>query len=103
MRWNAPVELTNHYIETRFVKMVKNGALAEVKAQLHPWDETLPANQALGAKELAHYLLGRQSMDQAIENSIIATRQYAKRQRSWFRARMKDWLWLESNKVPDFF
>ena len=86
------VEQTNRRIKDRFHSMMREGAVDEVQAQL-PFDANLPANQALGAKEIASYLEGELSFDEAIELSIIATRQYAKRQRSWLRSHMKDWDW----------
>lgn len=78
-------------IARRFDAMLDAGALDEVAANLPHWDDTLPAYRAIGAAELRDHLLGRLSREAAVERAVIATRQYAKRQRSWFRARMKDW------------
>jgi tRNA dimethylallyltransferase len=39
-------------------------------------------------------LRGELTEAEAIERAIIATRQYAKRQRTWFRGRMADWEWV---------
>lgn len=44
------------------------------------------AMQALGYKEMARYLAGRVSFGQAVESLKLATRRYAKRQATWFRA-----------------
>jgi tRNA dimethylallyltransferase len=49
------------------------------------------ARKAIGAPELIAHLRGEMSLDAAREAAIIASRQYAKRQRTWFRARMQDW------------
>ncbi len=50
-----------------------------------------PSSRAIGAPELIAHLKGEITLDEARTAAIIATRQYAKRQRTWFRARMKAW------------
>ncbi len=90
------VSTTNARIAKRFHQMMDAGAIDEVRAQL-PFDASLQANKALGALEIAKMLTGKLSQDEAIEQSIIATRQYAKRQRSWLRSNMKDWEWVTPN------
>lgn len=70
----------------RFLKMIDEGALDEVKqlmAQNLP--ENLPIMKTIGVRELAAYLRGETSLEQAIEKCQIATRNYAKRQMTWFR------------------
>ena len=42
-------------------------------------------------KKAVEYLKNEISLDEAITNASIATRQYAKRQRTWIKARMKQW------------
>jgi tRNA dimethylallyltransferase len=70
----------------RFAAMLDAGALAEVEAALAKGvSETAPAMNALGARELADYLAGRLDRDGAVRSAEIATRQYAKRQATWFR------------------
>jgi tRNA dimethylallyltransferase len=54
----------------------------------------LPAMKAIGVREISDWLDGRISREAAIELAVIATRQYAKRQRTWFRNRMGDWSWV---------
>ncbi len=78
-------------IERRFDAMLANGALEEVRHNLPGWNPALPSAKAIGAAELIAHLEGELTLDEARRRAIIATRQYAKRQRSWFRARMKDW------------
>lgn len=79
-------ELLIRRIDTRFDKMIEVGALDEVKAitamRLAP---ELPAMKAIGVRELAAAIAGEMSFDEAIERAKIATRQYAKRQSTWFR------------------
>ena len=78
-------------IRARFIQMVKIGALDEVRKNLDMWSTSVIASKAIGASELSSYLKNEVSLDQAITNASIATRQYAKKQRTWIRARMKQW------------
>lgn len=83
----------NARIDQRFDQMVEMGALDECRAVLDQnlWDPDHPSCQAIGAKELIGHLEGAISLDAAITASKIQTHRYAKRQRTWFRARMKAW------------
>ena len=74
-----------------FVAMMEQGALAEARAALAWWDPRLPAAQAIGAPELVAHLQGAMPLDEAIRAAQAASRQYAKRQRTWFRSRMRAW------------
>ncbi|MEM6489690.1 MAG: tRNA (adenosine(37)-N6)-dimethylallyltransferase MiaA [Pseudomonadota bacterium] len=85
-------------IALRFGAMVAGGALAEavaVRAHLLATGQTadapLPGLKALGARELIACLEGRMALDAAVEAATLATRRYAKRQRTWIRGRMADW------------
>ncbi|MER9874383.1 MULTISPECIES: tRNA (adenosine(37)-N6)-dimethylallyltransferase MiaA [unclassified Mesorhizobium] len=73
-------------IDARFDSMLDKGALDEVK-QLSALglDPDLPAMKAIGVRELQAALAGAISFPEAIERAKIATRQYAKRQTTWFR------------------
>ncbi|MER9795787.1 tRNA (adenosine(37)-N6)-dimethylallyltransferase MiaA [Mesorhizobium sp. M0142] len=73
-------------IDARFDRMLDKGALDEVK-QLSALglDPDLPAMKAIGVRELQAALAGAISFPEAIERAKIATRQYAKRQATWFR------------------
>jgi tRNA dimethylallyltransferase len=82
----------NARIESRFDAMLDQGALGEVAALLPAWDAGLPAFRALGAAELRAYLCNELSLDEARDRAVTASRAYAKRQRTWFRSRMRDWL-----------
>ncbi len=88
---DAPKEWLNPRIARRFREMLENGALAECEAARENWNPALPSSRAIGARELMAYLDGDRDLATAISDAEIATRQYAKRQRSWFRARMTDW------------
>ncbi len=78
-------------IARRFDAMLAAGALDEVRAMLPHWDPRAQWARAIGAAELAGHLSGRLTLAEAREQAVIATRQYAKAQRIWFRNRMRDW------------
>lgn len=92
---DAPKEWLTPRIEQRFHMMIKDGALDEVRRNQSTFDPTRPADKAIGASELMAHLNGKMTQDAAIERAVIATRQYAKRQRTWFRARMQSWQAVE--------
>lgn len=81
----------NARIERRFDLMLEGGALDEVRAVLPRYDPRLPAHKAIGVPELVAHLRGTMTLEQAREAAIIATRQYAKRQRTWIRSKMGAW------------
>nr|WP_292764380.1 tRNA (adenosine(37)-N6)-dimethylallyltransferase MiaA [Mesorhizobium sp.] len=73
-------------INRRFDTMIEAGALDEVRALAAlDLDPALPATKAIGFRELQAALSGTISMAEAMERAKIATRQYAKRQSTWFR------------------
>lgn len=84
-------EQLNPRIEQRFDQMLSQGALEEVRAMQPLYDPTLPAFRAIGVPELIAHLEKRTTLSEARELSIIATRQFAKRQRTWFRSKMSNW------------
>lgn len=91
LRMDAPVDWLNERIARRFDLMLDRGALAEAEANRAHWNPNLPSMRAIGAPELMAHLHGELTLTQARDAAIIASRQYAKRQRTWFRARMGDW------------
>lgn len=78
-------------IAARFDAMLESGALDEVRELLPQWREGTPAFRALGAEELRAHVEGRMTLDEARARAILASRLYAKRQRTWFRSRMGGW------------
>lgn len=75
-------------IDARFLEMIEAGALDEVAALDHMGlAADLPALKALGIPELRRHLRGEMGRDQAILAAQQATRNYAKRQMTWFRRR----------------
>lgn len=78
-------------IDRRFEAMMAEGALEEARAALADWDPALPSARAIGAPELIAHLRGEIGLSDAVAAAKLATRQYAKRQRTWFRNRMREW------------
>jgi tRNA dimethylallyltransferase len=89
--------------DRRFAAMVDEGAVVEVEALLsRNLDPELPVMRAIGVRELAKYLRGEASRDQAIAAGQFATRRYAKRQYTWFANQPpSDWpRWTEALGDP---
>ena len=79
-------------IARRFAAMFESGAVAEVEALRElRLDPSLPVMKAIGVPEIGAWLDGAMDEGEAIRLATIATQQYAKRQRTWFRNRMGDW------------
>lgn len=78
-------------IARRFSVMLEAGALDEARAALPDWQPERPWARAIGAPELVAHLRGEMTLEEAQRAAILASRQYAKRQRTWFRNRMKEW------------
>ncbi|AZO01557.1 tRNA (adenosine(37)-N6)-dimethylallyltransferase MiaA [Mesorhizobium sp. M9A.F.Ca.ET.002.03.1.2] len=83
-------------IEARFDRMLDKGALDEVRRLTDlGLDPDLPAMKAIGVRELQAAMAGELGFPEAIERAKIATRQYAKRQATWFRHQLgPEWLRL---------
>ncbi len=88
---DAPRDWLRDRIARRFDAMLAAGALDEARGNLDGWSDALPSAKAIGARELIAHLQGALSLDEARARAITASQQYAKRQRTWFRARMGDW------------
>ncbi|MBP0614865.1 tRNA (adenosine(37)-N6)-dimethylallyltransferase MiaA [Jiella mangrovi] len=78
-------------IAERFDRMLEGGALEEVRRFEARFPEPGPtAGKAIGLAELGSFLRGGSSYEEARERSIVRTRQYAKRQETWFRHQFDD-------------
>lgn len=86
-------------IAGRFAKMMAQGALDEVRAALPHWDARAPWAKAIGAPELMEHLRGDMSLEDSTAAAILASRQYAKRQRTWLRKGMQDWTSLDPRNL----
>lgn len=78
--------------DRRVAQMVEAGALDEVRALVaRRLDPALPAMKAVGVREFAAHLAGETSLAAAVEAARQATRNYAKRQLTWFRNQTPGW------------
>ncbi|WP_414585897.1 tRNA (adenosine(37)-N6)-dimethylallyltransferase MiaA [Scytonema sp. PCC 10023] len=73
-------------IAQRTEKMIADGLVAEVEYLCQKYGVDLPLLNTLGYQEIKQYLAGDISLDKAKELTVLHTRQFAKRQRTWFRA-----------------
>ncbi|MGG6295426.1 tRNA (adenosine(37)-N6)-dimethylallyltransferase MiaA [Leptolyngbya sp. AN02str] len=73
-------------IQARTQHMIAMGFVDEVQTLCHKYGEALPLLNTLGYQEVRHYLQGTLSLEDAIAQTVLHTRQFAKRQRTWFRA-----------------
>jgi tRNA dimethylallyltransferase len=71
--------------------MMAQGAVEEVRAEAPHWESGRPSSRAIGAPELMAHLAGEMTLEAATEAAKLASRRYAKRQRTWFRSRMTAW------------
>lgn len=78
--------------DARVAQMVEAGALDEVRALMsRGLDPALPAMKAVGVREFAAHLAGGTTVAAAVEATRQATRNYAKRQLTWFRNQTPGW------------
>jgi tRNA dimethylallyltransferase len=84
-------KLLHERIDRRFETMLETGAVDEVRAllALDPAPD-LPVMKAIGVVQVAEMLEGRMSREEVIERGSALTRQYAKRQMTWFRNQMDE-------------
>ncbi len=99
---NWQVNDLNARINSRFDIMINSGAVDECEAaHAAGFKAKLPANRAIGAKEIIDALDGRITMQDAVTKSKTLTHQFAKRQRTWFRSKMRDWRQVDMSDTPD--
>jgi tRNA dimethylallyltransferase len=90
---DIPKEQLHKNIDTRIDKMIEAGLVDEVRS-LSSF-KSLNALQTVGYKEMFEYLANEIAFDQAIEKIKYNTRQYAKRQMTWFK-KDKSICWIEA-------
>lgn len=93
---DIPKEELHRNIHSRVDLMIEHGLLDEVRSMI-PYQH-LNALQTVGYKELFDHFNGEIALKEAIEQIKINTRQYAKRQLTWFR-KDKEWKWLNNKAV----
>ena len=80
------------HCDLRVAQMVEAGALDEVRALVaRGLAPNLPAMKAVGVREFAAHLAGETTLEAAVEATRQATRNYAKRQLTWFRNQTPEW------------
>jgi len=101
---DPPRVILHPRIVERYKKMVEQGALEEAR-RVAGIDESLPAAKIIGLREFWQFDEGRLEAAKVEEAIVIATRQYAKRQSTWFRNKMSSWVWIpaydQSNIVAE--
>ncbi|WP_074086232.1 MULTISPECIES: tRNA (adenosine(37)-N6)-dimethylallyltransferase MiaA [Paenibacillus] len=89
-------------IEDRIDQMLAEGLVTEVEGLLQRgYSRSLVSMQGLGYKEIAAYLAGEMTLDEAVTLLKRDTRRFAKRQLSWFR-HMKEIQWIDVDETQDF-
>jgi tRNA delta(2)-isopentenylpyrophosphate transferase len=90
-------------ISKRVDQMMKNGAIQEVKDFLKlnlKSDNNI--FKVIGIREIKEFIDKKTSMNDLKQNIVIKTRQYAKRQRTWSRGQMNDWLKFDAQALLKF-
>ena len=88
-------EALNSAIDRRFDAMLRAGALDEVAAlAARALDPALPVMRAHGVPHLIAHLKGELALDEAARRSALDTRRYAKRQFTWARHQMPEFVWV---------
>ena len=90
-------------IEKRCSKIINLSTINEVKSfkKLNISQE-LSANNIIGINEISEFLDKNCNLEQAREKILIKTRQYAKRQATWSRGQMKDWIRLKESEIDTY-
>ncbi len=99
---DCDVQRLDNRIHQRTEQMIADGLVAEVECLCQKYGADLPLLNTLGYQEIKQYLAGEISLDTAKELIILHTRQFAKRQRTWFRAYPKiEWFDADAPHLLD--
>jgi len=93
---NGDIKDIESRIKERVKEMIKEGFIDEA-IRLHRY-KNLRALKAVGYPEMFEYIEGKVSLDKAIDNIVISTRQYAKRQMTWFN-KDREIVWFDYNNI----
>lgn len=97
-----PRETLSRRIEQRVHAMMTAGLLGEVSRLAEKFTLSREAKQALGYKELLEHLAGRISLDEAVAQIVLHTRQFAVRQERWFRRDPRiEWTTVHEDPVSE--
>jgi tRNA dimethylallyltransferase len=96
------IGLDSDQLEQRIAKrtgqMTEMGFVSEVKTLCEKYGESLPLLNTLGYAEMRQYLRGEISLSEAERLTVLHTRQFAKRQRTWFRS-IPEIEWFDADAV----
>jgi tRNA dimethylallyltransferase len=100
---DLPRELLVRRIEDRVDAMVRDGLVEEVRSLVaHGHDEREPGLDATGYIELIPHLRGERDLHEALDMVKVATRRYARRQRTWLRHQLPAGAyWLDADRPAD--
>lgn len=93
-----PRDVLHARIDHRFEQMMKAGAMEEAAALENP---SATAAKIIGLRELRAAADGAMPLEEAVAQAKARTRQYAKRQTTWFRHRMGDWNWADAQELSN--
>ncbi|MEK7672255.1 MAG: tRNA (adenosine(37)-N6)-dimethylallyltransferase MiaA [Patescibacteria group bacterium] len=93
-----PREKLYERINKRVDQQIKRGLVKEVETLLKKYDAKLPSMSSLGIKEIVPHVNGKKKLEECVETLKQNTRNYAKRQLTWFR-RYDDINWLKPSEV----
>ena len=98
---SLPTGVVNGRIEDRYRQQLEAGFVDEVRGlAARPEGLSRTAAQALGYRELLAHVRGEMDLDTAIEDATRRTRQFARRQRAWFRRDPRiEWLTAEHDPI----
>ncbi len=96
---DCEVAVLDQRITHRTHQMIELGLVKEVEYLCNKYGQELPLLNTLGYAEIKQYLQGELTLEQAISETITHTRQFAKRQRTWFR-KNQNINWFD-NSSPD--
>ncbi len=97
----VPREILYERINQRVEEMFNQGFVEEVRGLLERFPRDCQAFKAIGYREIASFLEGKLSMQQAIEETQRESRRYAKRQMTWFRSDPSI-VWLEGTRGAEY-
>ena len=99
---DRPVEELDERLRLRTALIYDSGLIAEVEGLMAAgWPVDLKPFGAIGYKEAVAHIKGELSESQAREQTFLATRRYAKRQRTWFRGQMPEALWFHPARLDE--
>lgn len=98
---DCKAEVLAERIELRTNQMIASNWLDEVDYLCQKYGYDLPLLNTLGYQEMKQYLAGSLSLSEAKDLTVLHTRQFAKRQRTWFRG-VPDIEWFDVD-MPDLF